>query len=84
MGVAGGDRIDLSTLDANAILGGNQAFAFIGSTAFTAAGQLRVQNLGAATLVQVNVDAALGADLEIIIQDGAIVAANYAALDFIL
>ncbi|HEY0147816.1 MAG TPA: M10 family metallopeptidase C-terminal domain-containing protein [Allosphingosinicella sp.] len=36
-----GDRIDLSTIDANSSAGGNQAFTFIGSETFTAAGQVR-------------------------------------------
>jgi serralysin len=40
-GAAAGDRIDVSTIDANVLLAGNQAFTFIGSAAFTAAGQLR-------------------------------------------
>ena len=35
------DKIDLSTIDANAILLNNQAFTFIGTDAFSAAGQLR-------------------------------------------
>jgi len=40
--VANGDRIDLSAIDANTILAGNQAFTFRGTAAFTgAAGQLR-------------------------------------------
>ena len=34
-----GDRIDLSTLDANALQNGNQAFTFIGNAAFTAGNQ---------------------------------------------
>ena len=38
---AAGDRIDLSTIDANTLISGNQAFAFIGSDPFAAAGQLR-------------------------------------------
>jgi hypothetical protein len=33
--------IDVSTIDANDLLAGNQVFTFIGSAAFTAAGQLR-------------------------------------------
>ena len=37
----GGDRIDLSAIDASTLIGGNQAFTFIGSDPFTAAGQLR-------------------------------------------
>ena len=35
------DRIDLSAIDANASIDGNQAFTFIGTGAFTAAGQVR-------------------------------------------
>jgi serralysin len=43
---AAGDRVDLSFMDANALLAGNQAFAFIGAAAFSGtgaagAGQLR-------------------------------------------
>lgn len=40
-GAAIGDRIDLSLIDANTLVVGNQAFTYIGSTAFTGAGQLR-------------------------------------------
>ncbi|MBG1260165.1 M10 family metallopeptidase C-terminal domain-containing protein [Nostoc commune] len=36
-----GDRIDLSSIDANSTIGGNQAFTFIGTRAFTAPGQIR-------------------------------------------
>ncbi len=35
------DDIDVRDIDANAIVGGNQAFRFIGSQAFNAAGQVR-------------------------------------------
>ncbi|HEX2727096.1 MAG TPA: calcium-binding protein, partial [Beijerinckiaceae bacterium] len=39
---AEGDKIDVSNIDANAAVGGNQAFAFIGGAGFSgAAGQLR-------------------------------------------
>lgn len=42
---AHGDRIDLRTIDANAKLAGNQAFSYLGASAFTgAAGQLTLQN----------------------------------------
>ena len=37
----GGDRIDLSAIDASTLISGNQTFTFIGSDPFTAAGQLR-------------------------------------------
>jgi len=40
-GIFVGDVIDVSTIDANSLVLGNQAFAFIGGAAFTAAGQLR-------------------------------------------
>ncbi|MND50936.1 Serralysin A precursor [compost metagenome] len=36
-----GDRIDLATLDANSLTTANDAFRFIGSAAFSGAGQLR-------------------------------------------
>ncbi|MDZ8225484.1 calcium-binding protein [Nostoc sp. ChiVER01] len=36
-----GDRIDLSTIDANSNIAGNQAFTFIGSSVFFAIGQIR-------------------------------------------
>ena len=39
--ILAGDVIDVSTIDANVLLLGNQAFTFIGRAAFTAAGQLR-------------------------------------------
>ena len=33
---AEGDKVDVSTIDANAVLAGNQAFTFIGTAAFSA------------------------------------------------
>jgi hypothetical protein len=38
-----GDRIDLSAIDANSGAGGNQQFTFIGSGAFSGAGQVRAE-----------------------------------------
>lgn len=40
-GAAVGDKIDLAAIDANTVVSGNQSFTYIGSAAFTAAGQLR-------------------------------------------
>ena len=40
------DQIDLSLIDANTKVAGNQAFTFIGAAAFTAVGQLRVTSEG--------------------------------------
>jgi len=59
-GPAVGDVIDLSVLDANAALAGNQAFNFIGAAAFSAAGQVRYVQLGGDTFIQANTNANLG------------------------
>ncbi len=60
-----GEALDLSALDADLTIGGDQAFSFIGNAAFTAAGQVRAETVGGVTLVSGNVDAALGADFTI-------------------
>jgi hypothetical protein len=77
-GFASGDRIDLSAIDA--IAGGaNDTFTFIGSAAFSAAGQVRLVQDGAGWLLEANFDADLGADMAISIlgSDGYVpVAAN--------
>ena len=50
---ADGDRIDLSALDPNDVLAGNQAFSFRGSAPFSGArGELRFQPSGADVIVQ--------------------------------
>jgi serralysin len=49
---AQGDRIVLSSIDANANAAGNQAFKFIGTAAFTGAGQLRYQKIGSDSHIQ--------------------------------
>ena len=36
-----GDKIDLTAIDANVLLAGNQAFTYMGGAVFTSAGQLR-------------------------------------------
>ncbi|RYY41357.1 MAG: hypothetical protein EOP59_11590, partial [Sphingomonadales bacterium] len=68
---AAGDRIDLSTIDANANLGGEQAFAFIGSAAFSAAGQLRVVGSGANWTAQADINGDGVADLVIAVTQAA-------------
>jgi Ca2+-binding RTX toxin-like protein len=55
------DKINLLLIDANTTVAGNQAFSFIGTEAFSAAGQVRFE----AGTVYANVDANLGADLQI-------------------
>ena len=62
----GVDRIDFSFIDANALVAGNQAFAFIGSAAFSGAGQLRFEvDASGNAIVQANVNGDFAADLEI-------------------
>ena len=51
------DQIDLGAVDANSALAGDQAFAFIGTGAFTGvAGQLRYQQISGNTYVQGDTD----------------------------
>jgi len=59
-----GDRINLSAIDANTGVAGDQAFTFIGSAAFSAAGQLQVTS-GAVTFVRGDIDGDGAADFAI-------------------
>jgi Ca2+-binding RTX toxin-like protein len=52
----GVDRIDLSTIDADTGVANDQAFSFIGTAAFSAAGQARYYTLGGETIVEVDVN----------------------------
>ncbi len=61
---ADGDIIDLSAIDANTAVNGNQAFTFIGNAAFTAAGQLRYAN----GVLEANINANPAADFSITMQ----------------
>jgi Ca2+-binding RTX toxin-like protein len=65
---AAGEKIDLSAIDAIAGTPGNDAFAFIGTAAFTAPGQLRWQNEGGMRLIQGDVDGDTMADLTLFVQ----------------
>jgi Ca2+-binding RTX toxin-like protein len=68
-GSATDDRIDLSAIDANARVAGNQAFQFIGAAAFTAgvAGQVQARTLPGThdTIVSVDVNGDARADMTI-------------------
>ena len=75
--VSGTDKLDFSAIDANTAtaLPANEAFTFIGTGAFTAAAQVRYQLIDTdangsldSTLVRGNVNAALGADFEVLLQ----------------
>jgi len=63
-----GDDIDLSTIDANTTLAGNQNFTWRGTGAFTSlAGQLRFTDQGPTCLVQGDVNGDGKADFEIMV-----------------
>jgi Ca2+-binding RTX toxin-like protein len=74
------DQIDLSTIDANPFLAGNQAFVFRDVLAFSGVGQVRWFNAGGNTFVDLNTD--LDAAAEMRIQLNGIY--NLDAVDFIL
>jgi Ca2+-binding RTX toxin-like protein len=64
----GFDRIDLSTIDANTLVGGNQAFSFIGSAAFSGvAGQLRYSNFSGNVIIDADVNGDSVADMQILV-----------------
>lgn len=61
------DRIDLSAIDANPFIRGNQAFSFIGTAAFSAVGQVRFQYSGGDTLISINTDRDAAAEMQIML-----------------
>lgn len=79
-GVSGGDRIDLSGIDANLGVGGNQAFKFGGA----GIGKVSFVNSGTDSLLRCNVDADKAFEFELLIEDGGVLASTYKALDLIL
>ncbi|PZQ47115.1 MAG: protease [Rhodovulum sulfidophilum] len=81
IGAAAGDRIDVSAIDANTTIAGNQAFGF--GTA-TGTGRLWLTNSGSNTLVNFNNDGDGAIDFQLVIEDGATLASAYRAGDFIL
>jgi Ca2+-binding RTX toxin-like protein len=75
--ISGQDKIDLSTIDANRALAGDQAFDFI-TTAFTAAGQISYNN----GIISINMDADAASEFEIELTGT--VPASLSAADFVL
>jgi serralysin len=75
----GKDRFDFSAIDANTATVADDAFAFIGAAAFTAAGQIRATEAGGVWTLELNVDAALGADMaiDVTLKKGVIDAADF-------
>lgn len=75
------DKIDLADIDANEQASGNQAFTFVGTKAFTGAGQLRAFQQNGDTIIEANVtDATAGAELRIVLDQAMAMQAG----DFIL
>jgi Ca2+-binding RTX toxin-like protein len=65
-----GDRISLSGIDANTKLAGDQAFAFIGTAAFTGvAGQLHYSNNGVQSVLSGDVNGDKVSDFHIVLTD---------------
>ncbi|MEH1838392.1 MAG: hypothetical protein V7L20_06425 [Nostoc sp.] len=67
-----GDRIDLSRIDANTIIKGDQAFTYIGTRAFTAPGQIRYSK----DILQGNTDSNLSANFEIQLEGSPLLVAS--------
>jgi serralysin len=65
---AGGDRLDLRRIDANEGQSGNQAFTFIGTASFTAAGQVNFSVSAGDTFLALNTDADTDAEAVIHIE----------------
>ncbi len=77
-----GDLLHLVQVDADLNVAGDQAFSFIGTNAFTAAGQVRFFADGAGnTIVEGNMDNNLGADFQIELRS---FAGQLQASDFLL
>jgi Ca2+-binding RTX toxin-like protein len=68
---AEGDRIDVSTVDANSLTAGLQHFVFIGQTDFSAAGQARWESTGSGRMsLYFNTNGDLGADMQLDVRSG--------------
>lgn len=76
----GNDIIDVSGIDADSGRGGNQSFDFIGTSAFSQTGQVRIERDGADLIVQADMNGDGRADFEVILEDTTTLSAS----DFIL
>ncbi|MGC4095942.1 MAG: calcium-binding protein [Nitrospira sp.] len=76
----GGSQLDLTTIDANTSVSGNQAFTYIASAAFTAAGQLRYSG----GLLQGSTDGDMAAEFEIQLVGSPTLAVGGAGTDILL
>jgi Ca2+-binding RTX toxin-like protein len=79
-----GDKIDVSTIDANTSLTGNQAFKW-GGTTLKGKGYLWAENLSNGdTLIKGNVDNDTDAEFQVAVADGSTAASYWASIDFFL
>lgn len=78
--LSGTDFLQLSGIDANASVDGNDAFTFIGDAAFTEAGQVRYSVTDGVTVVEADIDGDLVADCQVEL----VGMSGVAAADFIL
>ena len=77
------DRIRLDAIDAQASSAGtDEAFVFIGTSGFTAEGQIRAVADGGDTILRINTSGTNGAEMEIILRN--VSPASLSAADFIL
>ncbi|HRO15899.1 MAG TPA: calcium-binding protein [Paracoccus sp. (in: a-proteobacteria)] len=79
-GAAAGDVIDISLIDADSTLAGDQAFVFGGA----GIGHLGIFNSGGHTLILGQTDADAAPEFKLVIHDGGVLASAYSAADFIL
>ena len=78
----GNDIIDIGYIDAKLSTSIGDSFAFIGTSAFTAEGQIRIESIGQSTMVEINNGGSLAADMSIYLKGTAIGLVD--ATDFIL
>jgi serralysin len=76
------DLLDLSAIDAAAATAGNQSFTFIGTAAFSAEGQIRVEQSGADVIVFVNTSGTKKAEMSFMLSD--VLVGELSAADFLL
>jgi serralysin len=74
------DKIDVSAIDANTAVSGNQAFTFIGTQNFSDEGQISAFKSGGGTLVQFNITGDSVAEFEIFLENSF----QLSASDFVL